>query len=170
MCLTFLVPKNPTWSEFVSALMEGSNNAQFAASVGVSEATVGRWLRESVSPRAERVIDLCRSRNVSPLQGLIAAGYLTEDDLENSDLVPRLFDLATFTDLEIAQELVRRLEDGDEHPVLDDPGAPVIPFPRSTDVGGTPQDLDQLDEDELLNLPHAAGRDDSAKDVDPETR
>ena len=169
MCLTFPVPNNPTWSEFVSALMDGSNNTVFAAFADVSESTVGRWLRNSVVPQAEKVIAICRVFDVSAVHGLIAAGYLTTDDLERSSQLPRLLDLAGFTDLEIAQELVRRLEDGSEHPELDEPGAPVIPIRSSTDVGGSQDDLGQVDEEELRELPHAAGTDKSAEDIDPET-
>ncbi|WP_228508700.1 hypothetical protein [Herbiconiux sp. VKM Ac-1786] len=44
--------------------------------------------------------------------------------------------------------------------------ANVTPFPS---VRGTRDDLDQIDEDDLQNLRHAAGRDDSAEDIDPET-
>lgn len=135
--------------------MDGVNNAYFATVVGVSEATVGRWLRGQVRPSADQVISLCRIQGVSALSGLLAAGYLLASDIENAPLFPRILDISEYSDLEIAKELVRRIEDGQEHPDLDEP---------VSDVGGQVDDLTTAEERDVKSRYATAANDDDSAD------
>lgn len=51
---------------------------------GTSAATVGRW-KESV-PLAGKVVALCRAYGRNPIEGLVEAGYITEEEARTSHL------------------------------------------------------------------------------------
>jgi transcriptional regulator with XRE-family HTH domain len=71
------------WSDYVSRHSEGRNQADVALLVGVSQSTVSRWKQPGAqSPSVENVMEFARAVGDSPVAGLIAAGYLRNDELE----------------------------------------------------------------------------------------
>lgn len=153
------VKNTHTWSEYLAAIAPGDNNARIAATTGASEATVGRWVKGLVTPAPDQVTAVARAYGQSPLVALVAAGYVQESELEMVHALPRLLLLSEFSDLELAQELVRRIEDGAAHPDLEDPADNVTGiFDRPNDGGFLDDSVDGLDT--------AAGKDETQADED----
>lgn len=100
------------WSEYLQRNTAGLSKAELARKLGQNDATVGRWLNGTTPrPDADTIVTVARKLGLSPVFALIATGYITADDL-NDPTPPRAYRLDDFTDLELAQEIVRRLEDG----------------------------------------------------------
>jgi hypothetical protein len=82
-------------------------NEELAVALGVSLSTVKR--RTSEGWPAEDVIRICRALHASPVDALVACDYLTASEVEDaaggSDVA-----LAHFTDVELAEEILRRAE------------------------------------------------------------
>lgn len=136
------------WSKYIDATSGGAYNNAIAEAIGVDPATVGRWRTGAVDPKPRQVVAYARAFGQGPVAALIASGYLTEAELDLPVSAPRVYTLDDFSDLELAEELVRRLRE-------------------VADVGGQRQDDDSVD---LSREAHelAASEDDSA--VDPDRR
>lgn len=138
-----------------------------AKRVTASEATIGRWIKGTVgAPEPRTAVELARAYGASPLAALMAAGYLTQDELDSPAESPRLLQLTAFTDLELAQELVRRIEAGGEHPDLE---APIDSLPAPA-VGGEGDDPSTKTDAELqARYRLAADHSDAEQDLDERT-
>lgn len=76
-----------------------------AARMGISNNRVGRHLRESDPPVAETVIDFARAYGVNPVDGLVAAGLIDQQEaLRAAASEP----LRTAPQLQLLDELTRR--------------------------------------------------------------
>lgn len=76
-----------------------------AARMGISNNRVGRHLRESDPPIAETVIDFARAYGVNPVDGLVAAGLIHQQEaLRAAASEP----LRTAPQLQLLDELTRR--------------------------------------------------------------
>jgi transcriptional regulator with XRE-family HTH domain len=146
-----------TWSEYVADL--GQNQAQIARSSGVSQATVSRWVSGDVIPDAEKVVGVARAFEESPLVALVAAGYLEANEINAAVQMPRRYLLRSFTELELAQEMLRRVADGTGE-LLERPMD--VDHPAWSGVGGASQD-------DVEALPHAAKGDAQEVEEDDHT-
>ena len=130
-----------TWAEFLTAVAgpdaPTANQSEIARVAGVSTATVSRWVSGDSRPKAEQVIGVARAYNVSPLLALVAAGYLEQSEVEGELDVPRALAIGEFTELELAQEMLRRVDRG-EGAVLEQPVE--VDHPAWAAVGGASQD------------------------------
>lgn len=73
-----------TWPDYVRRVTSGLNQSEVARKTGnqVSQANVGRWLRgELTTPSASSVVAFARAFNRSPIEALVAAGYLQPSDM-----------------------------------------------------------------------------------------
>lgn len=71
-----------SWSEYVRRVAGTFTQMQIAEKTGLSQASVGGWLRNQPGvPRAESVIAFARAFHQSPTEALLAAGYLTDDEV-----------------------------------------------------------------------------------------
>lgn len=142
-----------TWAEFLTAVAgpdaPTANQSEIARVAGVSTATVSRWVSGDSRPKAEQVIGVARAYNVSPLLALVAAGYLEQSEVEGELDVPRALAIGDFTELELAQEMLRRVDRG-EGAVLEQPVD--VEHPAWARVGGA-------SEDEVHAMPSAAKSD-----------
>jgi transcriptional regulator with XRE-family HTH domain len=111
------------WPTYLNQI--STNQSEISRAAGVSSATVSRWLSRSSRPLAPQVIAVARAYDQSPVLALVAAGYLTRAEIEEQITLTPGMTLAEFTELEIAEELVRRIEAG-----------------QSTDVSDTPLNVD----------------------------
>jgi transcriptional regulator with XRE-family HTH domain len=162
--------QNSSWIDYLRAMAGDDNNADIARKGGVSGATVTRWF-QGKGPDAEQVIALARAYDHRPTDALVAAGYLTESEVRTLGAPPRPLRIRDFTDLEIARETLRRIEEG-SHPVLD---APMdAEHPAMQERGNVTQlrpDVSALDEDQLRDRfdgDVAASKDKSADRLDPD--
>lgn len=122
------------WPTYLAAL--STNQSEISRAAGVSTATVSRWFSRSTQPLAPQVIAVARAYAESPVVALIAAGYLTRAEVEQEVRLTPGMSLAEFSELEIAQELVRRIEAGE---TTDMSEAPLeVDHPAWANVGGDP--------------------------------
>lgn len=124
------------WPTYLAAL--STNQSEIARAAGVSTATVSRWFSRSTRPLAPQVIAVARAYAESPVVALVAAGYLTRQEVEEEVKLTPGMSLAEFSELEIAQELVRRIEAGEASELSE---APLdVDHPAWANVGGAPED------------------------------
>lgn len=100
------------WPAYLRTITDGATGAKIAQRTGITASTISRWLTGEVEPRPRQVVEVARAYGVHPIPALIAANYLSEEDVDLSEVTPRLLQLRDFTDLEIAQEMVRRVAEG----------------------------------------------------------
>lgn len=101
-----------TWPEYLSAITDGAPGARIAEKTGIPESTISRWFSGKAEPRPKQVLVVARAYNQHPVQALIAAGYLDEDDVDIQTTEPRRLQIRNFTDLEMAEETLRRIREG----------------------------------------------------------
>jgi len=141
------VQNEHSWADYVRALHP--NQSEVSRSAGIAPSTVSRWISGS-TPEAAQVIAVARAFDESPIYALVVAGYLTAPEAGAGVTTPRGLQLRGFTELELAQELVRRIEAGEtEHDE-----EPISNVTHLGDVSGRPQDADELSP--LEQLPFAA--------------
>lgn len=153
---------NP-WMTYLSALAGPAapaiRQSDIAKAAGVDNGTVSRWVSGKNHPKAEQVIRVARAYKVSPLGALVAAGYLEEGELTGDVVLPRGLGLSEYSELELAQEMLRRLNRG-EGEVLEQPV--TVDHPAWAGVGGSTQD-------EVQSLPYAAKSDAQEVEEDDHT-
>ena len=96
---------NEGWWDYVQRIAAYATNKEIAAAAGCDPSTVSHW-KNGERPRADVVVALARAFNRPPLEGLMVAGYLTENDLEQP---LRQANLNEVSDVELAAEMSRRL-------------------------------------------------------------
>ena len=156
------VSSTPTWSTYVGSL---GSRALIAQAGKVDVATVSRWISGSTrAPRADNVIRIARRLGHNPLGALVAAGYLEQSEIDEiAGSTPRMFALSNYTDLELAREAVRRIEQGSSTDLLQQPldeGHPAMDNVSTMQ----PRTVGDLSDDDLERLPTAAGRDETQPD------
>lgn len=86
------------------------NDKTIAGRIGVSPSTVGRWRSGEVDPKPRQVVGFARAYDKNPIEALIAAGYLSEEDL-GEDLTLRVSgDLDDVSTFQLMDEVQSRLE------------------------------------------------------------
>lgn len=96
-----------TWPQYVKRIAGPLKQEQIAEHSGISQATVSAWLRGAPGvPRAETVIAFARAFNRSPVEALVAAGYLQSDEAAAKARTP----LVEYSDRELLDELRRRTD------------------------------------------------------------
>jgi transcriptional regulator with XRE-family HTH domain len=107
------------WPTYLAEI--STNHSEIARAADVHSGTVGRWFKGTSRPEASAVIAVARAFDRSPVVALVVAGYLTRDEIEGSVQITPGMSLAEFTELEIAQELVRRIEAGETTEISEQP-------------------------------------------------
>lgn len=120
-------PQTP-WSRYIDATSNGDLNTVIAQKVRVDPATVGRWRTGAIDPKPRQVVEYARAYGLSPLSGLIAAGYITEQEVGVKVFVPDIT-LSDFTVTALAEELASRLRDHQSGRTVTDL------FPTTTTIG-----------------------------------
>lgn len=77
------------WGAFVRAVAGGHSQATIAQSAGITQPTASRWLSGETGPTVAAAVRLARAYGVSPVQALMAAGFLTKEDTEIPPFSPR---------------------------------------------------------------------------------
>jgi transcriptional regulator with XRE-family HTH domain len=73
-----------TWWEYVTRIADGCSRQDIATAAGVDSSQVSRWSTGQI-PRGRHVIQFARTYKRPPVEALIAAQYLDED--EAADIV-----------------------------------------------------------------------------------
>ena len=96
-----------TWPQYVRKVAGLRKQEEIAELTGLSQATVSAWLRGAPGlPRAETVIAFARGFSRSPVEALVAAGYLQSDEASVKARTP----LLEYSDRELLDELRRRAD------------------------------------------------------------
>lgn len=94
-------------SHFRTWLNEATNNAtnaEIAHKTGIAKSTVGRW--EGALPRPETIVQVARAFKANAVEGLVAAGYLHDDEVRIPKVIHRPSDFSSF---ELLDELRTRV-------------------------------------------------------------
>ena len=95
------------WPEYLRRVARGQTQAQIAACIGIARLSVCNWMRGKTKPKAETAIAVARSYRRSPIEALLAAGYL-----EPAEVGIAIEARASLQDVPLAQlvdEMARRV-------------------------------------------------------------
>lgn len=93
------------WSEYVRRITRGYTQAQIADRAGVAESNVGRWLRgQRGRPLPDSVLALAKAFDRPPVEALIAAGWVTAEDVT----MPARTPLSVYSLSDLLDEVRRR--------------------------------------------------------------
>lgn len=100
-------PLDQGWPAFVQWYLDltGWKGGTLASRAGIDRSLPGRWLSKENDPKVESIKLVCRALGVDCREGLIAAGFFTEQDLgygPNSDI-------KLFSERQLLAELSRRM-------------------------------------------------------------
>ena len=98
------------WAQYVRDVAGNLNQIEIAEKTGIAQSNVGRWLRgEPGAPKAESVVALARAFNQPPIEALLAAGYITDEEAGAKARPRKVRTLRDYTDRELVAELSRRV-------------------------------------------------------------
>jgi hypothetical protein len=100
------------WNDFLDRLPGSPNDITIAKRAFVSASTVSRWRAGTSLPRPTQAVDVARAFGYLPVNGLVAADYLTPAELNemtNGFALPKSYSLDEFSNAELAAELSKRL-------------------------------------------------------------
>ncbi|MEV4689417.1 helix-turn-helix domain-containing protein [Microbacterium sp. LWH3-1.2] len=120
------MPDKTSWSHYIDATSAGAYNAVIAERIGVDPATVGRWRAGAVDPKPRQVVAYARAFELSPVQALVAAGYLDEDELDLPTTPPRAYALNDFSTSELLEEALARVAHGEGYSYETRRGEPTV--------------------------------------------
>ncbi|MDP9166236.1 MAG: helix-turn-helix domain-containing protein [Actinomycetota bacterium] len=98
-----------TWGKYVGTVTGNATQKDIAATTGLDQSSISRWQNGSHTPRAEAVVCLARAYGRSPVEALVAAGYLNSDELGVVELTTITGDLTGASIDSLLTELRRRL-------------------------------------------------------------
>lgn len=78
---TLTVTTGENWTAYLRRITCGLTRKEIAAAANINVSGVSRWLTGVSQPSTEKVIGFARSLNQNPLEALIAAGYLSPEDV-----------------------------------------------------------------------------------------
>jgi transcriptional regulator with XRE-family HTH domain len=101
-----------SWWEYVITVTGDAAQKDIAAATGIDQSSISRWQRGTNKPRAEAVVALARAYGRSPVEALVAAGYLNSDELGVVELTTLTGDLRSASVDSLLSELRRRVVAG----------------------------------------------------------
>lgn len=120
-----------TWWEYVKRISANAANKDIAAATGMDASAITRW-KKGEKPRAENVVAFARGYRRPAVEALLAAGYITQEDLEPQAVEIR-GSAAELTDTDLLAEMQRRLANNDPRRI--EPGSAGDVFPPFRDEG-----------------------------------
>ena len=108
-----------SWADYLRAIADSAVGAHIAAKTGIAESTVSRWLSNTNPPKPRQAVAVARAYGTNPIDALVAAGYLDPGDVQTAHERPRMLQLRDFSEVELAEEMLRRIVEGNSS--LDEP-------------------------------------------------
>lgn len=110
-----MVFERETWHGYVRRVVAGLPREAVATAAGIHQSGVYRWINrnDGSRPRAENVVQFARGIGESPVEALIAAGYLEPGETEG--VIEVYQKLADLSDDELVAELTARLRERPHH-------------------------------------------------------
>ena len=75
-------PATENWPEYLRRITGNATQAQIAERIGIGRLSVCNWLHGKTNPKAETVIAVARVYQRSPIEALLAAGYLDRGEID----------------------------------------------------------------------------------------
>jgi transcriptional regulator with XRE-family HTH domain len=98
-----------TWWQYVLTVSGNAAQRDVAEATGIDQSSISRWQRGTTTPRAEAVVAFARAYGHSPVEALVAAGYLKSDELGVVELTTLTGDLSSVSVDSLLSELRRRV-------------------------------------------------------------
>src|ERR1700730_18796722 len=98
-----------TWWRYVMTVTGNAAQKDIATATGIDQSSISRWQRGTNTPRAEAVIALARAYGRSPVEALVAAGYLSSTEVGVVELTTLTGDLTAVSIDSLLNELRRRV-------------------------------------------------------------
>jgi transcriptional regulator with XRE-family HTH domain len=119
-----------SWWQYVVTISGNATQKDIARATDIDQSSISRWQRGAITPRAEAVVALARAYGRSPVEALVAAGYVTSDEIGVVELTTLTGDLRGASIDSLLSEVRRRVlagnsEDPQSWPVgwsADNPG------------------------------------------------
>lgn len=115
-------PEPATWWSFIEGLKGTDTTKRFAGHIGVSVPTLNRW-RRGARPEVAMVLQVADTTGTNRAACLVAAGYLTDSDVE--DYAHGELALADVPTEALLTELLARLQCMKKQ--VHSPGTPLTP-------------------------------------------
>ena len=96
-----------TWWRYVVTVTGDAAQKDIAAATGIDQSSISRWQRGTNTPRAEAVVALARAYGRSPVEALVAAGYLSSTEVGVVELTTLTGDL-TGASIDLLLNEIRR--------------------------------------------------------------
>jgi transcriptional regulator with XRE-family HTH domain len=97
------------WWQYVLTVTGQVAQKDIADTTGIDQSSISRWQHGTNTPRAEAVVALARAYGRSPVEALVAAGYLSSDELGVVELTTLTGDLRGASIDSLLGELRRRV-------------------------------------------------------------
>ena len=97
------------WWRYVSTVTGNASQKDIAAATGIDQSSISRWQRATNTPRAEAVVTFARAYGRSPVEALVAAGYLSSEERGVVELTTLTGDLTGISIDSLLSELRRRV-------------------------------------------------------------
>ena len=97
------------WWRYVVTVTGRAAQKDIAAATGIDESSISRWQRGTNTPRAEAVVALARAYGRSPVEALVAAGYLSSSELGVVEMTTLTGDLSGASIDSLLSEIRRRV-------------------------------------------------------------
>src|ERR1700676_338103 len=102
-----------TWWRYVVTVTGNAAQKDIATATGIDQSSISRWQRGTNTPRAEAVVALARAYGRSPVEALVAAGYLSSSELGVVELTTLTGDLSGVSVDSLLNEIRRRVAAAD---------------------------------------------------------
>ncbi|MGK0740486.1 hypothetical protein ACSHWG_01155 [Leucobacter sp. Z1108] len=103
------------WVDFLDRLPGKPSDRAISLAIGLkSHSAVSRWRTTGQLPKPKQAADVAKAFGMHPLNGLVAAGYLTLDDVDSIFSGKQALEvntIDTMTTIEIAEYLVNRVRE-----------------------------------------------------------
>ena len=98
-----------TWWRYVQTVTGNAAQKEIATATGIDQSSISRWQRGTNAPSAEAAVALARVYGRSPVEALVAAGYLSSSELGVVELTTLTGDLTGVSIDSLLSELRRRV-------------------------------------------------------------
>ena len=98
-----------TWWRYVMTVTGNAAQKEIATATGIDQSSISRWQRGTNTPSAEAVVALARVYGRSPVEALVAAGYLSSSELGVVELTTLTGDLTGVSIDSLLSEVRRRV-------------------------------------------------------------
>ena len=105
------MPNKLTWLDYLGRLPGNPNDRSIARAADTDPSTVTRW-RKGQDPAPRHAVAVARTFGLNPLTALIAAGYLTTDEVSalfDMDSVGDSLTLSHTPTIDLVEEVARRI-------------------------------------------------------------